>query len=54
MKLKKEKYDLIMKCDFIYKHIWKDLYLCRMYGSKKIHPLGYHIIFPMILSLEKD
>lgn len=52
MKLNKEKYEIIMKCDFIYKRIWKDWYLVRMYGSKKLHPIGYHIVFPCLIQIK--
>lgn len=53
MKISKYKFEKILKeCNFIVGKIHKDWYLVRMYGSKKHHPIGYYILFPVKLTIE--
>ena len=49
MRIKREILERVIACNFIYKKITDNLYLCRMYGCKELHPIGYHIIFPLII-----
>ena len=52
MKISKYKFEKILKeCNFIIGRIHKDWYLVRMYGSKKYHPIGYHIVFPIKIAI---
>lgn len=52
MKISKYKFEKILKeCDFVIGKIHKDWYLVRMYGSKKHHPIGYHIVFPIKITI---
>lgn len=52
MKVSKEKFQLILKdCNFIIKRLFGNYYLVRMYGNKQLHPIGYHIIFIMKITV---
>lgn len=35
LKISRQKFSELEKCNFIYKKIGKSIYLCRLYGSKK-------------------
>ena len=48
--VKKKKVEKILKnCGFIWFYITKNILVCRMYGNKKLHPIGYYIPILIIL-----
>ena len=42
--LSKKHFEDIKKCNFLYKQINKNLWLCRYYGDKEKHPILYHLL----------
>lgn len=52
LKISREKFSELEKCNFIYKKIGKNVYLCRFYGSKKHHPILYHFIIPVYIKIK--
>ena len=50
--LSRMKFEELKKCNFLYKKIWKNLYLCRYYGNKEKHPFLYHLMIPMYIKIK--
>lgn len=48
--VKKKKVEKTLKnCSFIWFYITKNILICRMYGNKELHPIGYYIPILVIL-----
>lgn len=47
------KFEDIQKCNFLYKQLGKNWWLCRYHGNKEKHPILYHLIIPMYIKIEK-
>ena len=52
-KLSQKQFEEIKKCNFMYKQIGKNWWLCRVYGNKEKHPIAYHIILPMYIKVKQ-
>lgn len=52
LKISRQKFSELEKCNFIYKKISKNVYLCRLYGNKKHHPILYHFIIPFYIKIK--
>lgn len=46
------KFEEIQKCNFLYKKMGKNWWLCRLYGNKEKHPVLYHFVIPMYIKIQ--
>lgn len=46
---KREDIELAIAGGFTVKQLTKNIYIARMYGNKKLHPIGYHIPILIII-----